>query len=125
MLYGSFEADVADIVLDGLSSENVENPYQDSLNLMVLSKWRGKVDRIGQRLNIVMSKRRIVNKFCDIEMNFLGAPCTDPIEYLEMTAELRHRLVHSGGRMDQDFVDRCPKADLKIDEAILFPYHIP
>ena len=58
-------------------------------------------------------------------MNFLGAPCTDPIEYLEMTAELRHRLVHSGGRMDQDFVDRCPKADLKIDEAILFPYHIP
>ena len=27
MLYGNFEADVGDIVLDGLSSENVEDPY--------------------------------------------------------------------------------------------------
>jgi hypothetical protein len=125
MLYGNFEAYVADIVLDGLSSENVEDPYQDALNLMVLSKWRGKVDRIGQRLKIVMGKRRFVNKFRDIEMNFLGEPCTDPIEYLEMTAELCHRLVHSGGRMDQDFVDRFSEADLKVDEAILLPHHMP
>ena len=83
------------------------------------------MDRNGQRLKIVMGKRRIVNKFRDIEMNFLGEPCTDPIEYLEMTAELRHRLVHSGGRMDQDFVDRFLEADLKVDEAILFPHHMP
>jgi len=57
------------------------------------------VDRIEQRLKIVMGKRRFVNKFRDIEMNFLGEICTDPLEYLEMTSELRHRLVHSGGRM--------------------------
>ena len=83
------------------------------------------MDRNGQRLKIVMGKRRIVNTFRDIEMNFLGEPCTDPIEYLEMTAELCHRLVHSGGRMDQDFVDRFPEADLKVDEAILLPHHMP
>ena len=83
------------------------------------------MDRIEQRLKIVMGKRRFVNKFRDIEMNFLGEPCTDPLEYLEMTEELRHRLVHSGGRMDQDFVDRFPEADLKVDEAILLPHHMP
>jgi len=83
------------------------------------------VDRIEQRLKIVMGKRRFVNKFRDIEMNFLGELCTDPLEYLEMTSELRHRLVHSGGRMAQDFVDGFPEADLKVDEAILLPHHMP
>ena len=83
------------------------------------------MDRIEQRLKIVMGKRRFVNKFRDIEMNFLGELCTDPLEYLEMTSELRRRLVHSGGRMDQDSVDRFPEADLKVDEAILLPHHIP
>ena len=57
------------------------------------------MDRSEQRLKIVMGKRRLVNKFRDIEMNFSGELCTDPLEYLEMTSELRHRLVHSGGRM--------------------------
>ena len=125
MIYGNFEAYVADIVLGGLSSENAEDPYQDALNLMVLSKWRGKVDKIGQRLKIVMGKRRFVNKFREIEMNFLGESCTDPLEHLETTAELRHSLVHSSGRMDQDFVNRFPEADLKVDEAILLPHHMP
>ena len=94
MLYGSFEAYIADLVLDGLSDEGAQDPYQEALNLMVLAKWRGKVDRIGKRLELKIGKRRFVTKFRDIDMDFMGESCKDPLEFLEKAGELRHRLVN-------------------------------
>lgn len=71
MLYGNFEAFIADLVVDGLTREGVSDPYQEAIDLMVLSKWRGNIDRIGQRLGLKIGKRRFVTKFRDIEMRFL------------------------------------------------------
>jgi len=125
MLYGSFEAFVADLVLDGLSREGVRDPYQDTLNLMVLAKWRGKIDRINKRLKVGLGKRRFVTKFKNIDMGFLGDRCTDPLEFLEKAGDLRHRLVHSSGRVDAALAAEYPKAGLKMGDAISLPFDLP
>ena len=97
MLYGSFEAYIADLVLDGLTHQDTKDPYQEALHLMVLAKWRGKIDRIGQKLNVGLGKRRFVAKFRDMELEFLGEQFKDPLEFLERAGGLRHLLVHSSG----------------------------
>ena len=73
MLYGSFEAYIADLVLDGLTHQDTKDPYQEALHLMVLAKWRGKIDRIGQKLNVGLGKLRFVAKFRDMELEFWGS----------------------------------------------------
>ena len=128
MLYGNFEAYLSDLVLDALAQiGSVADPYEETLRLMVTSRWRGKIDRINQKLG--MGKRlgasMFVGKFRDVDMGFLGERCKNPIEFLDKAADLRHRLVHSSGRIDKEFVSAYPKAGLSIGQTISLPFGFP
>jgi len=128
MLYGNFEAYLSDLVLDALTHVgSIADPYEETLQLMVASRWRGKIDRINQKLGIgiLLGTRTFVNKFRDIDMGFLGERCENPIEFLEKAADLRHRLVHSSGRVDSEFVAAYPKAGLSIGQTISLPFGFP
>ena len=122
MLYGSFEALVSDLVFDALQqSGSYDDPYQETLNLMALSKWRGKIDRIDSKMQVGLGKHLFVDKFQDIEMGILGEQCDDPRKFLEIAADLRNRLVHSVGRADAGFVDTYPESGLSVGDEITIP----
>ena len=125
MLYGNFEAYIADLVQDGLTQQGIEDPQQETLNLMVMSKWRGKIDRIGEKLGFKIGKRKFVAKFKNIELEFLGDLCSHPLEFLEKASDLRNRLVHSSGRADHELVRRYPNSNMKIGDTISLPYDLP
>jgi len=90
-----------------------------------MSKWQGKIDRISKKLGIRLGTRVFINKFHDIDMGFLGEPCKSPIELLEKAADLRHRLVHSSGRVDAAFIATYPKAGLSVGQVISLPFGFP
>jgi hypothetical protein len=114
MLYGNFEAFVTDLVLDSLYQINFQpDPYQEALNLMSSSKWRGKIDRITKKIGVNLGIGVFVKKFQGVDMGFLGEQCHDPIEFMEKVADFRHRLVHYGGRIDKNFLTQYPKTVLK------------
>lgn len=126
MLYGNFEAYLADLVLDALTQMNSDrDPYEETLRLMYMSKWRGKIDRISHKVGVRLGTRVFVNKFRHIDMGFLGERCKNPIEFLDKAADLRHRLVHSSGRVDEAFVAAYPKAGLSIGQTISLPFGFP
>ena len=128
MLYGNFEAYLSDLVLDALTQiGSVADPYEETLRLMVRSKWSAKIDRVNQKLGmgVRLGTRAFVNKFRDVAMGFLGEQCKNPIEFLEKAADLRHRLVHSSGRVDKNFLAAYPKAGLSIGQTISLPFGFP
>jgi hypothetical protein len=126
MLYGSFEAYVGDLVMDGLTQMGTEpDPYQKALELMILSKWEGKIDRISMKLNAPLGKGAFSAKFKDIDLGFFNESCRSPIEFLEKAAELRHLLVHSCGRVDDAFLMAHPKIGLAIGQTVSLPFGLP
>ena len=128
MLYGNFEAYLCDLVLDALTHlGSIVDPYEETLQLMVTSRWRGKIDRIDKKLDIGirLGTRTFVSMFRDIDMEFLGERCENPIEFLGKVADLRHRLVHSSGRVDSEFVAAYPKAGLLPGQTISLPFGTP
>jgi hypothetical protein len=125
MLYGSLEAYIADMVLDALTQNGHADPYEETLRLMYTSKWFGKIDRIGKKLDVGLGGRVFLDKFRDIDMGFLGEECKNPIDFLEKSADLRHRLVHSGGRVDKEFALMYPRAGLAAGQSISLPFGFP
>ena len=126
MLHGSFEAYILDLVGDAIAQSGVDqDPFEESVRLMAGTKWRGKVDRIGQKFGIALGKKRFVAHFKDFEMGFLGEGTADPIEFLEKATDLRHRLVHAVGRVDAAFAATYPKAGLSEGDKIRLPLGLP
>jgi hypothetical protein len=125
MIYGNFEAFIADLTQDALDTLGVIDPYQETLSLMISSKWPGKIDRISQRLSVQLRRRDFVQRYENIEMGFLGNPISDPIGFLQCMADLRHRLVHSAGRVDSKLVSDYPRAGLKVGGIIELPFGLP
>lgn len=125
MLYGNFEAYLCDLVLDALTQMKVSDPYEETLRLMYTSKWRGKMDRITQKLNVPLGTKVFVNQFKDIDMGFLGQQCKNPIEFLEKAADLRHRLVHYSSKVDKEFLNVYPNAGLSEGDTISLPFGLP
>ena len=125
MLYGSFEAFIADLVLDALTQINTNDPYEEALRLMYTSKWRGKMDKIAQKLGVQLGTGIFLSKFQNIDMGFLGERCPNPIEFLEKAADLRHRLVHYSGRADKQFAKDYPKSGLSEGDIISLPFGLP
>ena len=125
MLYGNFEAYLADLVLDALTQMNIPDSYEETLRLLYTSKWQGKIDRITQKLKVQLGTRKFRNGFRNIDMDFLGQRCQNPIDFLEKVADLRHRLVHYSGRVDKQFVTDYPKSGLSEGSLISLPLGFP
>lgn len=126
MLYGNFEAFLSDLVLDALSQlGDSQDPEQEVIDLMMSAKWPGKLDRMAQRLKVKLGKRMLVRHFSGIDMGFLGEATDDPRVYLQMMADLRHRLVHAGSKANQLFAARYPKSGLNAGDRINLPIGLP
>lgn len=126
MLYGNFEAFLSDLVLDALSElGDSQDPEKEVIDMMMAAKWPGKLDRIAQRLKVKIGKRMLVRHFSGIDMGFLGQATDDPRVYLQMMADLRHRLVHAGSKVNRRFVARYPKSGLKAGDPISLPLGLP
>lgn len=111
-VYGNFEAYMLDLIAAGLKELSYTNPEDEAVKIMLGTAWHGKFDRIIQKIGVTLGKGKLVNKFRNLDMGFLGEKCVDPIDFLDSMADLRHRLVHSSGRADTALVNKYPKANL-------------
>ena len=126
MLYENFEAYLTDLVMDGLKEvEPAGDTYNDALNLLVGRKWEGKIARIDNRLGLGLQGTLMREWFKGISMDFLGAPCSQPMDFLEKISDLRDRVVHYSSRVDQGLANDYPGARLKVGDEIGFPFDLP
>ncbi len=124
-VYGNFEAYMLDIIAAGLKELSYPNPEDIAVETMMGTRWEGKFNRVMQRIGVKFGKQRMVNKFHNLDMGFLGEKCVDPVDFLDRMADLRHRLVHSSGRVDKALVNKYPKANLRTGDLIVLPFGLP
>ena len=124
-VYGNFEAFLTDLCHDALLALGSAEPLQEATSLTVMTRWRGKLDRINEKFGLGLGKRRYVAAYQQLDMGFLGRATTDPIEFLQAMAEFRHRLVHSAGRADAKLLSEYPQSGLKAGEVIELPFGLP
>jgi hypothetical protein len=125
MVYGNFEAFLSDSICDALAQLGHSDPIEETIRLMMGTKWPGKIDRISQKLNLDLGKRTRTRHFKDLSMEFLGTVHTDPMELLEKMADVRHRLVHYSGRVDSLFASEYPNSSLSEGDLIVLPARLP
>lgn len=125
LLYGNFEAFLVDLARDACAALGSSEPLEEAVPLVAMTKWKGKLDRIAQRFSLKLGHNRYVSAYQGIGMQFLGRTATDPIEFLQATADLRHRLVHSAGRADAQLVAEYPQSGLTEGALIELPFGLP
>lgn len=125
LLYGNVEALLADLAHDALSTLGSPDPFEEAIALVAMTKWKGKLDRIAQRFSLDLGHKRYVAAYKDIGMEFLGRTTSDPIEFLQAAADLRHRLVHSAGRADAKLLAEYPRSGLTDGALIELPFGLP
>ena len=125
MLYGNLEAFLADLLADALRHQGAPDPLRAAVSMMMGTTWPGRLSRIQEKLGVRLGKGARVAHFHDVEMAFLGEASTDPAEFLENMAQLRHRLVHSTGRIDEEFAAAYPGARLEVGARAALPLGLP
>lgn len=125
MLYGNFDAFLFDLVHDAQHQLGSRDPIQDAITMLSTTRWRGKLDRVSQKLSVNTAKGKLTRVFKDIEMGFFGQPTNDPIEFLQCMADLRHRLIHGGSRADSKLIQKYPDAGLAEGQYIELPFGLP
>lgn len=125
MVYGNFEAFLSDLVCDGLTKQCCSNPIEETVRLMMATKWLGKIDRISQVFDLDLGKRVRDQAFRELYMELEGDSYTDPIEFLQKMVDVRHRLIHYSGRADSLFIKEFPKSGLSVGDLITLPADLP
>lgn len=124
-VYGNFEAFLADHVAAAFTSLREPEPEQATLQLMMSARWSGKLDRISQRFELGLRARQLRRLYEHIEMGFFGRQFADPVEFLQAVANLRHRIVHSSGRVDQALLNEYPECRLQPGDLLTLPVALP
>lgn len=124
-LYGSLEAYVYDVAAAGLRERGRPASTQDLLDLLGQRQWPGKIDRLQQELGPKLGSGARRAHFTGLQMDLNGVTYSDPAEFLEQIARLRHRLVHYLGRVDQEYANTHPGVPLKVGEVLRFPSEYP
>ena len=122
MLYGSFEAYIADVVCDAYSQLGEGDPESRTLQTIYGKRWPGRLDSMHQDLQVQLPKRRFTSAFKGQTLVFLGKKRDDPRDFLEDLAQVRHLLVHSAGRVSAAFLADYPEAAISAGDLINIPY---
>ncbi len=126
MIYGNFEAYLADLVIDGLIEADPGcDAYTEAKTLLIRRKWEGKIGAIDHRLSLGLKGRLLKEWFEGIEMHFLGTKCSQPMDFLEKVSDLRDRVVHYGSRVDAGLASSYSEAGFKEGDEIAFPFDVP
>lgn len=123
-VYGNFEALLTDHVLAAFAATGDNDVEQATLRIM-RGHWRGKIDRISQKFALGLGTNQLRKSYEHIEMEGLGRRFDDPVEFLQAVADLRHRVVHSSGRVDQALLLEYPESKLQPGELIVVPLDLP
>ncbi len=124
-VYGNFEAFLADHVVAAFSEIADDNPEQEAIRLMGMSRWSGKLDRIAQKFELRLRAAELRSRYAEVDMGFYGRQFTDPIEFLQAVADLRHRIVHSSGRVDRCLLGEYPECGMKQGGLFVLPIDLP
>lgn len=122
MIYGNLEAYIVDIAIDSFQALGINNAQQETLRLLAIKGWAGKIDSIGQKFNVKLGKRYFMDKFRSIPLEFQGKSYSNPIEFLQIIADIRHLILHSAGRIDDRLAN---ETGLKSGDEISFPVELP
>jgi hypothetical protein len=125
MVYGNFEAYLADLVRDSFAAQGEVDPLEKAISLMSSTRWEAKIDRISKKRGVQLRKRDFIAAYKAIDMAFMGKPYSDPIEFLQSMADLRHRFVHSAGRVDKSLLRNYPSLGLPEGTLIELPFGLP
>lgn len=124
-IYGNFEAYIIDILIDAFDRMGADNPQQESLKMLSMKGWEGKIDSIGQKLGVSIGKKQFQEKFKGIPMEFEGQACANSILFLQNIADVRHLIVHSAGRIDRRLANSYPHVNLREGDEIAVPVELP
>jgi hypothetical protein len=124
-IYGNFEAYMLDTISAALKELAFPSPDDEAVKTMLGTAWRGKFDRVVQKTGVTLGQRKMVDKFRNLDMGFLGEKCEDPIDFLNRMADFRHRLVHSSGRVDMALIKKYPKVNLVDGDLMELPFGLP
>ncbi len=125
MVYGNFEAYLADLVQDSFGVQGAEDSLEKAISLMASTRWEAKISKISQKCGVQLRKRDFVTAYKGIDMGFMGTAYSDPIEFLQSMADLRHRFVHSAGRVDKNLLRDYPSLGLVEGALIELPFGLP
>jgi hypothetical protein len=125
MVYGNFEAYLADLVQDSFGVQGAQDPVEKAISLMASTRWEAKISKISQKCGVQLRKRDFIAAYKEIDMSFLGKAYSDPIEFLQSMADLRHRFVHSAGRVDKNLLHDYPSFGLAEGALIELPFGLP
>lgn len=125
MIYGNFEAYLIGVVQKALLEISKPNGEIEVANFLSGKKWEGKFSKLTQEFKVDLGGNRLKNKFASFEMEFLGEKYSNPIVFLDALTALRHRLVHSNGRVDGLLISQFPKLSLKKGDLVSFQLGIP
>ena len=123
--YGNFEAFLSDHVLAAYVATKNTEPERNTISLMMGRRWPGKLDRISQEFGLGLRATELRRLYEEFEMEFFSQSFDDPVTFLDSVADLRHRIVHSSGRVDQPLLDKYPKCDLQLGQLIELPFNLP
>jgi hypothetical protein len=125
IVYGNFEAYLVDLLIGAFQAQKIADPEQESLRMLATRAWEGKIDNIGQRLKVNLGKRRFAERFKEVKLEFQGISCKDPIAFLQKTADIRHLITHSSGRISESLAKDFPDTGLKAGDKIQMPVEFP
>lgn len=125
MIYGNFESFLSDLVQDAFSSRGSTDPIQDTISILITSKWESKIQKIRNSFGIDLKGRVFKQKYQNIKMGFFGEPYDCPVTFMESMSDMRHRLVHSSGRVDKKLLEKYPKLGKPEGELIELPFGFP
>ncbi len=125
LIYGNFEAYIVDLLVGAFKERRAVDPEQESLNILACRGWEGKIDYIGQKLQVTIGKSQFAERFKNIRLEFQGKLSSNPIVFLQKTADLRHLIAHSSGRISENLAKDYPNSGLKAGDMIQFPVEFP
>ena len=125
MVYGNLEAFFTDVVADALEATGSADPLQESLTLVMGARWKAKLDRVANRLDVPIHSSKFASALGQFRVQLFGQDTTDALEFLQGIADLRHRLVHTLGRADEKFIERYPNSGLVKGALMQVPPSVP
>ncbi len=124
-LYGNFEALLADHVLAVFQARGGGDPENSTKLLLMNRAWRQKLEGTAEKLGLRYRSRDLLALYEGHVFNFFGKVLSDPIDFLQAVAHVRHRIVHSNGRVDGRFLADYPESGMKPGDLIPVPLEIP
>jgi hypothetical protein len=111
MIYGSFETYLYQLFERSFPTVGLsyaETILDKSRDILMLKQWDGKFCAMNDAFNIGYRASDLISHFSNFEMDFEGKRHSNPLNFLDELAQIRHRIVHASSILEKDkmiFID--------------------